>query len=440
MSLHEKQGRVELPGLTTGRLTQDRYGRSQWLPDPVWEQRGQIPRLGLDFLRTPGSRTVNQDLPPWFENLLPERESALRMRLTSIYGLRDGQSFELLMKLGRQLPGAVEVRPDSEADEGIALEGEDRSSRLTGEAAGSPDSEEGTQLSSLSGVQLKFSMSMVNERLSFGAHSAKNEWIVKFPGNYEELAELETATMSWASQAGFEVPRHRTVPFEELEGIPEGWVERTPSVFAVERFDRRPDGTRVHHEDFCQALGLRPLNKYGEYPGEKHGKRAAGFSYDGVFRFVHDACGESGSREFARRLGFMIASGNTDAHLKNWGLLWGDRVRPALVPCYDLVCTIGWEKVGWGRRGGPRLALRMGTTHRFADIDDELLERLSVEAGCAWAAQEIRAGAESARNAFPVVRCPIPRRMVEALGEHWSRVPILRRLGPLRAPAWVAGG
>ncbi len=433
MALHgRKQGRVELPGVTTGRLIQDRYGRSHWLPDEAWERRGQVPRLGLDFLRRPGPRTANQDLPSWFENLLPERESLLRMRLTSIYGLRDGQSFELLMALGRQLPGAVEVRPDSGAHAAGPLEREGQDGPVAGGGwiAGEAGEE---RLSSLSGVQLKFSMSMINERLSFGARSGGSEWIVKFPGNYDELAELEAATMSWASQAGFDVPPHRTVPFDELQGIPEGWVERSPSVFSVERFDRRPDGTRVHHEDLCQALGLRPLNKYGEYPTERLGERPVGISYDGVLRFVHDACGENGGRELARRLGFMIASGNTDAHLKNWGLLWGDRVRPTLVPCYDLVCTIAWEKVGWQRRGGPHLALRMGTTHRFADIDEQLLERVSTSSGCAWIAEEVVAGAERARDAFPVLRCPIPRRMQEALREHWSRVPILRRLGPLQA-------
>lgn len=33
----------------------------------------------------------------------------------------------------------------------------------------------------------------------------------------------------------------------------------------MERFDRRSDGSRVHHEDLCQALGFRPLNKYGDH-------------------------------------------------------------------------------------------------------------------------------------------------------------------------------
>jgi serine/threonine-protein kinase HipA len=151
-------------------------------------------------------------------------------------------------------------------------------------------------------------------------------------------------------------------------------------------------------------------------------------------RFVHDACGDHDSREFARRLGLMIASGNGDAHLKNWGLLWGDRNRPTLVPCYDLVSTIALENMGWQRRGGPRLALRLGTTHRFADLDDEMLECFASATGCSWAADEIRIGIDQARNAYRALSVSVPKCMASALSEHWRRVPVLRRFGPLRGP------
>lgn len=423
-----KRAEVHLPGCLAGELAQDRFGNAQWTPEPLWLQREQMPRLGFDFLRASGPVTVHQDLPAWFENLLPERDSALRARLSSHFGLRSGQSFALLMALGRELTGAVEVRPITPTPEAHPSEPFETKSATSVEDEPEPGSDRnpGFRPSALTGMQLKCSMSMVNQRLTFGAHSRTSEWIIKFPGQYEELAEVETATLSWASHAGFRVPRHRTVAFDELVGLPPGWADWTPFVFAIERFDRRPDGTRVHHEDLCQALGLRPLHKYGDFSG--------GIRYEGLFRFVHDACGESASREFARRLGFMIASGNTDAHLKNWGLLWGERVRPDLVPCYDLVCTIAWEALGWERRGGPRLALRFGTTHRFADVDDAMLSLFAKDAGYGWAADEVRAGIERSREAYAALRGPLPRRMADALAVHWNRVPILRRMGPLGGP------
>ena len=108
--MKEKRLVVSLPAHDVGLLTQNRDGMIRWAPDTGWERLGQKPRLGLDFLRVLGPRSHASELPCWFENLLPERESLLRARLSGAYGLREGQSFELLRVLGRDLPGAVEVR------------------------------------------------------------------------------------------------------------------------------------------------------------------------------------------------------------------------------------------------------------------------------------------------------------------------------------------
>lgn len=408
---------VSLPGAPVGKLEQTRGGMTAWQPDPSWEEGNQHPRLGLDFLRTRGSRQAASELPAWFENLLPERESALRVRLCAWHELREGQSFELLRAVGRDLPGAVVVEqrgPESDAQVTELTHGPGEND--------APDSKR--RMSSLAGVQLKFSMSMVDDRLTLMARAGGDEWIVKFAGSdYPELAEVETATMTWAKRAGFDVPHHLTVPFEKLDGIPEGWTNGIEPVFAIRRFDRRADGSRVHHEDLCQALGLRPSKKYGE--------TAPAVRFEGAVRLVTDVCGESGGIEMLRRIGFMIASGNSDAHLKNWGLLWGEMVRPTLVPCYDLVATISWEKLGWARKGGPVIALHIGGRHRFADLDRDAVEAFTGSLQYPWASEALAEGLERARDAFREIDVPIPARMREALEVHWSRVPVLRHLGNL---------
>ncbi|MBK8015104.1 MAG: HipA domain-containing protein [Deltaproteobacteria bacterium] len=411
---------VRLPARVVGTIVQDTGGRTEWRPDTAWASDGQLPRLGVDFLRTPGPRKSGGELPAWFENLLPERDSTLRGRLCAFYGLPEGASFRLLTAMGRDLPGAVEARAGAE---GTPRSHQDPVVETTSGIA----SDGRPRFSALAGMQMKFSMSMVNERLTLAAVTGATHWIVKLPGpDFEDLPEVETATMRWAARAGLDVPAHRTVPFEALSGIPSwGLVEAPPvSVFAVERFDRRPDASRVHQEDLCQALGLRPSNKNGD--------RGPGVRFDAALRFVDDVCGENEGRKMARRLGFMIASGNGDAHLKNWALLWGDAQRPLLAPCYDLVATISWAMFGWENRGGPRMALRFGTTRRFADIDDAMLARFSDSTGRSWAKDEIIEGICQAREAIKEVDVPIPVRMESGLREHWRRVPILRQMGPLR--------
>jgi serine/threonine-protein kinase HipA len=414
----DKRLAVSLPACPVGELSQEKTGRVHWKPDASWERNGQEPRLGLDFLRRPGPRSTATDLPCWFENLLPEIGTPLRKRLSMVHSLREGRSFDLLRALGGDLLGAVEARgdeprpaddagPPSSVTEAPAEEGDDQPLRM----------------SALTGVQLKFSMSMVNERLVLPARRGRSLWIVKIAGrDYDGIASVEHATMTWAREAGFTVPEHFEIPFERLVGIPEGWVEGRAPAFAVRRFDRRDDGTRIHQEDLCQALDVRPSNKYGDgFPG---------VSFEGALRVVTDACGEREGREMARRIGFMIASGNSDAHLKNWGLVWGDSSSPALAPGYDLVATITWEdRFGWGTRHGPDLALKLGRRKLFKQLDESALSAFA-ESTHPWAEEEVRSGILRARDAWSAVAETAPPRMRAALADHWKAVPLLVQMGP----------
>jgi serine/threonine-protein kinase HipA len=416
----EKRLVISLPGRIVGVLLQSRQGVTTWVPDDAWEHEGQEPRLGLDFLRKRGRRLHASDLPAWFENLLPERESKLRWRLAAAFGLREGQSFDLLRVLGHDLTGAVEARGHAGADietPGAEILEEPRT-------VGTPGT--WVRLSALAGLQLKFSMSMVNDRLTLSARSNGAQWIVKLAGpEYEELAEVEAATMTWAKLAGFDVPPHRVVPFDRLDGIPPGWAEGAAPAFAVRRFDRREDGSKIHQEDLCQALDLRPRNKFGD--------EAPRVTFEGALRVVQDVCGESGAREMARRIGFMIASGNTDAHLKNWGLLWGDKLRPTLAPCYDLVATIAWSRLGWERTRGPELALRLGGERYFARLTEGVLQHSASRLGHSWGRDEIVEGIDRARDAWAGAVTSAPVRMRTAIERHWESVPLLasRGLRPL---------
>lgn len=411
---------VVLPGRHAGDLAQSHDGLIRWLPDRAWEAEGQHPRLGVDFLRSPGPRRQGTGLLPWFENLLPEPRSELRRRLCAAHRLRDGQSFALLGALGRDLAGAVEVVSDgrSEGDAGEAH---------TPGPEDAPD--ESLQLvqhmSSLAGMQLKFSMSMLQERLALAARGSGSQWIVKLPGiEYVDLPAVEHATMTWAQHSGFDVPQNFVVEVERLVGIPAGWIdEDTTHAFAVKRFDRRDDGSKLHQEDLCQALDLSPLNKYGDL----HPRY---MSFDGTLRFVTDVCGEADGRELARRMGFAIASGNGDAHLKNWSLLWGSRTSPVLAPCYDLVATVSWaRRLGWERPGGPELALRIGGERRFARLDDEALAVHLKKTSLPWAGEELMSGIVRAKAAWPYVSDQMPLAMRAALDIHWQQVPVLRRVG-----------
>lgn len=415
---------VWLPGRRVGSVEAIGDGRSRWRPDLAWERGGQHPRLGVTFLRRPGLRGAVPMLPAWFENLLPERDGELRRRLCAVWGLRKGQSYELLARLGGDLLGAVSVRDGAAGPLGLVEPGRDEVEvpGVAGlfEHAGSP----APYLSALTGMQLKFSMSMIDHRLVLPATGRTGAWIVKLAGSsFPLLAEIEDTTMRWAQCSGFDVPEHFVVPLEELTGLPVEPQEHQANAFAIRRFDRRDDGTRVHQEDLCQALDQDPDNKFGV----KDPSRRIGF--DGALQLVTDVCGEPSGREMARRMGFCVAAGNGDAHLKNWSLSWGERERPVLTPCYDFVCTIAWRsQLGWGLPGGPALALRVGGVGRFAELDDEALGRLTRRTRIGWAKDEMLEGARLALAAWRELEPDAPDPMRVAVREHLTLVPMLSRL------------
>jgi serine/threonine-protein kinase HipA len=409
---------VSLPGHVVGHLEYNRNGHLVWRPNAEWEANGQHPRLGTAFLRDPGARSAGGRLLPFFENLLPEVGSDLRFRLAGSYGLAENDGAGLLAALGRDLAGAVEVRP-------VDVDGNAVAWTTPEHARDTPRIR-----FALAGMQFKVSMSQANDRFALPATGDGGDWIVKFPGRrYPELPRVEEATMKWARAAGFDVPECFAAPRDVVVDAAFGPEADSEEVFIVRRFDRRVDGSKIHQEDLCQVLNLWPTQKYGDQPGKR-------FSLDTVLQVVTDLAGQDQGRELARRLGFVIASGNDDAHLKNWSLQWGAADRPSLTPCYDFVSTITWANLhGWDSAAPPRLRLGLGDAQDFSQVSDSALETLVRKSRQAWARDEVLQGVEAALRAWTAVEGDVPEPMRAALRQHGQHVPLLRARGAFSGPA-----
>jgi serine/threonine-protein kinase HipA len=264
--------------------------------------------------------TRQGELPSFFANLLPEGALEEIVRHQQV---RRGD-LGTLAHVGEDLPGAIVVR------EAAAGAGAGTASGISfDEPPLDPPENPGAEMLrfSLAGVQLKFSaVREQGQRFTLPFSGRGGKWILKFGStSFPALPENEFAVMQWASRAGLDVPAHELVPARSIVGLDPRFAELGEQVFAVQRYDRRPDGSRVHQEDFAQLRGARPDRKYGNA------------SYEGLARLVGDLCGPDDLREFMRRVVFMILSGNFDAHLKNWSLIYPDRVQPRLSPAYDLV-------------------------------------------------------------------------------------------------------
>ena len=311
------------------------------------------PILGQQFLDDPDHvHSSRQRTPPWFSNLLPEgplRELIARQAGVSVY-----REFFLLHHLGEDLPGAVRI---------VAAEAFPEDAEVALPAADEHPRADDWHFS-LAGVQLKFSALREGCGMTIPVSGTGGDWIIKLPdARFPDVPENEQATMRWAEASGITIPEIQLIPVAEISGLPpEAVTVAGQTALAVRRFDRPLADRRVHIEDFAQILGLYPEQKYASY------------NYETLANLVYKLAGESGLDEFIRRLVFVVASGNGDAHLKNWSLIYPDGVNARLSPAYDFVSTIQYQ-------ADDLLALNLARSKRWQDVTRESFLRLARKIG-----------------------------------------------------------
>ncbi|MBN1203591.1 MAG: type II toxin-antitoxin system HipA family toxin [Myxococcaceae bacterium] len=328
--------------------------------DDAYADMPRRPVLGQQFEERRQHRVFRQasypgQLPTFFANLLPE--GALGAMIAA--QTHPDDAADILAVVGEDLPGAVIVRPavaTAELPSGVKRYDEPLM----------PDSSVDDSLRfSLAGVQLKFSaVESAEDRFTLPFRGLEGRWILKFGSEvYPGLPENEFAVMGWAHACGLNVPEHRLVSARSVAGLDARFLTLGENVFAIRRFDRLPDGGRVHQEDFAQVRGLPPDRKY------------SGASLEGLARFVGDQCGQDDLVEYLRRVFFLLLCGNTDAHLKNWSLVYPDGRSARLSPAYDFVCVRQYlpqnelalplakekspERIGWNHVARVEKFLRM---------------------------------------------------------------------------------
>jgi len=263
-------------------------------------------------------RSYQTKLEPFFSNLLPE--GVLRDYIARGAGVKSVREFDLLAQLGSDLPGAVQAVPINDApipyEDGADVREQSKKHALR---------------FSLAGVQLKFSALRSvgkNAGLTIPVSGTGGDWIVKLPSaRHPDVPENEFAAMSLASQLGIDVPAVELLPLEAVAGLPDGIAAYGASAFAIERFDRGPNGA-VHIEDFAQVFRVYPDDKYENA------------SYRSILTVLAIETDETSIAQFIRRLTYSVLIGNGDMHLKNWSLIYLDGRLPSLAPAYDLLSTV----------------------------------------------------------------------------------------------------
>lgn len=265
--------------------------------------------------------------PSYFANLLPEGHN--RERLARERGCGPDDEFELLAAAGHDLMGAIEVEP-------VPLrEGIPDVVRHWHTAMGLDVLEPGfvetpvEDAASLPGVITKFSAVQEGRRYVVRRHGAAGSVILKLPSvRHPDLVANEFTGYRLCQALGLDCAAAQVIDRSAAE-LP----EQVPfgEILAVPRFDRGFDGRRIHMEEFAQVLQYAPRHKYGK-------DLIADYASMLIVLDQLSAKPVADVREFIARFVAFILMGNTDAHLKNWALLYPDAHTPQLAPLYDPVC------------------------------------------------------------------------------------------------------
>ena len=345
---------VWLYGINTALIEQEqRRLRLTYSDEGLRRYALGLPLLSLSLPIRP-ERYTHGLVRPFLDGLLPEGEA--RAAIARDLGLGREDTYGLMRALGRDCAGALVIQPAHEPSPPqpttLTAEPLDEAgiAELVANLRNAPLGVGGRVRISLAGVQEKLLLTRMPDGTwgrpidgTPSTHILKPE-IDRFPLTVEN----EAFSMRLARNLGLPTANVETM---EVAGR---------KLIVVERYDRivHSDGSveRVHQEDFCQATGILPDNKYQENGGPS-------------LRTIADILQAVASPEdieiLLRATTVNVALANGDAHGKNFSLLHDASGTLRLAPLYDLMSTLGY--------GDNRLAMYIDTVQRTDRVTGDRL-------------------------------------------------------------------
>jgi len=351
---------VYLKNHLVGRLWLDEKRRFVFQYDADWiRKRDAVPlSLSLPLKKDLYAEELSR---PFFANLLPEGE--IKQVIARHLQISASNDFAMLNSIGGECAGAVSILPAGfvpDVKPGYQRLNNEDLVRIITELPKRPlmVGIEGMRLS-LAGAQNKLPVYMEDEDIFIASGNAPSTHILKPPiRDLEDTVENEAFCMMLAQK--IKLP------------VPQVVIRRDPVKFyIVERYDRERDKQnhvqRIHQEDFCQALGFLPDQKY-----ESEG----GPSLADCFRLLQEnSISPAADRlNLLRWIIFNFLIGNADAHAKNLAIIFTSH-GPRLAPFYDLICTQVYPDLT------QRLAMKIGGENRPTWIQQKHWEKLADSIG-----------------------------------------------------------
>lgn len=331
-----------------------------------------------DYIQQPSARPISSALPitseifshqmvaPFFSGLLPDE--GVRYRLAKYLHLSDKNIFGLLEAIGGECAGAISLKLDQEPQpqekpQYIVLSEQEVLDVMSSlEHRPFLVGEDDIRISA-AGAQCKLMIAFVDGKLAIPKGNTPSTHIIKpnIPG-YVDTVFNEYFCMLLAKSIGLMTPNVQIVHLQNH------------NFYIVERYDRTVnlgEIRRLHQEDFCQILNIPPEIKY-----ESEGGPSLEQCFNVLDTFIQ--LGRMPGVDKLRLLKLIIFNfliGNTDAHGKNFSLLYQSK-GVNLAPCYDLLSTVVYSS---GLKD--KMAMKIGGEYQIRRIQKKHWERLAVQIG-----------------------------------------------------------
>ncbi len=360
----------------------DVYLRRELVGQLIQNEHGQVGFCYSEsWLNNPKAVALSHSLPlrkelfnrnecrGFFAGVLPEQTQ--REIIAKNLGISARNDFAMLEKIGGECAGAVVFIPAGEGlperNYGYRQLSDEQLAEILRQLPRRPlmAGVDGIRLS-LAGAQDKIAVHVANNQISLPLGGAPSTHILK-PAieRFEGIVFNEALCMKLARAMGLHVAKAEVGKVETIDYL---LVERYDRTLSEDPRDGSEHLEREHQEDFCQALGIVPDNKY---------QSEGGPSLKQCFALLRELS-SAPVIDLQRLLDAVIFNfliGNHDAHGKNFSLVYGRETR--LAPLYDVLSTAYYPELS------KKMAMKIGGEYASEKVLPKDFEQLAEEAGLA---------------------------------------------------------
>ncbi len=339
-----------------------------------------------DYIDGNGSKAISVSLPIQDEPFSPERtkiffdgllpEGFMRKTIATNMHFDENDYLSILYNLGKECLGAIRI---DESDDGQESFYEAITSKQVEELAA-----EGATKSTEMVIKTHLSLTGASGKVGLYYDDNDDCWYLPCglaPSTHivkqshirlDGIVTNEQLSMLAARKCGIDIPESFIINVGK--GID------SEVLFATKRYDRIIDETsqmignlkrpfRIHQEDFAQAMGIASFEKY-----EREGQNYAEKMFEIIRNYASSPMEDQ--MRLWNRIVYNYVLGNTDAHIKNYSLLYDSHMGGmSLAPAYDMISTVIYESATRD------MSFNIGGARNLDSIDEESFKILAARVG-----------------------------------------------------------